>query len=383
MAERTLTRRRFTIGAAAATAAFVLGLKVSEPSRAVLPISSLNQLRGFDVLPFTLSVAPVLAGITPNHPWLWEQIDSREKIDKELEKAGKMPTKLIRIFLDDRVEPALGRYQRGFFDKVAMLSERVDLQVDLFDAYNLLHSDRPSLSYSSKEPTSPYLGRKEGKSLTDRKRNFFQDPAMVEAFQKRVFTLVSHLKDARGIKVWSVGNEFEAPTEVLSDWYAKILPVIREIDDRRPVVAGVADPTLLDEGRLAPLGLSANTIHIYPDIVNRSLEKIMDRYINAHSSTVPLICQEIGFPDFPGNIGHDWLYSQFLNQALLNLVEVNQRDSWVRPLVAGLGLYRLSTGEEEPDGHEIIPDELPETMSVVWRWNEIMEKANFPSSNAA
>lgn len=375
---RGRSRRRFLLGAGVLAVTSVTGIKLKDIPQTFHPISDLDQLLGFRVLPTEFAVPSYLAGIVPNHPFLWEHVDSPEKIQKEILKAEQMQTRLIRVFLDDRVEPSPGDYRLDMLDKLARLAEQIDLQVDLFDAYNLLHSDRPSLFYPVHEPTSPYLGRL-GRSLTERKQAFFTDPEMLDFFQKRIFRFVNHLKGVKGIKVWSVGNELEAPEEALTLWYSKVLPVIREADPERPIISGVADPNLLDEGILQPLGLSANTIHIYP---GGNLDEIMTRYQNRHARYVPLVCQEIGFPRLPGYIAYDWLYSQFLNRTLLRFVEINQPDGWIRPIVTGVGPWKLTADAKDSDGHEIHPDELPRAMGRLWAWNDIVEKSIAPASNA-
>lgn len=381
---RGRSRRRFLLGAGVLAVTSVAGIKLKDIPQTFHPISDLDQLLGFRVLPTEFAVPPYLAGIVPNHPFLWEYADSPEIIQKEILKAKQMPTgrqmptESIRALLDDRVEPNPGDYRLDKLDKVARLAEQIDLQVDLFDAYNLLHSDRPSLSYPSHEPTSPYLGSA-GRSLTERKQSFFTDPEMLDFFQKRIFRFVNHLKGVKGIKVWSVGNEFEASKETLTLWYSKVLPVIREADPVRPIISGVADPNLLDEGILQPLGLSANTIHIYP---GGNLDEIMTRYQNRHARHIPLVCQEIGFPRLPGDIAYDWLYSQFLNYTLLRFIEINQPDGWIRPIVTGVGPWKLTADVKESDGYEIYPHELPRVMGKLWTWNDIVEKSIAPASNA-
>lgn len=388
------SRRSFLIATAALGLTSLLGIKAKGLPETFFPIADLDQLLGFRVLPPEHPVDANLTGILPNHPLLWMHANSKEKIDHELEKLRKIPTRLIRTFLDDRVEPALGKYRFDYLDLVAKLGEEVSLEVDLHDAFNILHSEKLNNSYASHESTSPYLGKRDGRGLEERRIAFFQDPSIIEATQNRFYTIVSYLKGVRGIKAWCVGNEFEAAGDVLNNWYAQMLPVIQEADSTRPILSGVADPNSIDEERLKPLGLSANTIHIFPEpqiliggnlsnILGSNLERKMKSYLSDHRRVLPLVCQEIGFPRLPGDFAYDFLFSRFLNAALLCFIEVNQKDGWIRPLATGLGPWKFAAEEKESDGHEIVPDEIPETLSTFWSWNEIMEKANSPSSNAA
>lgn len=388
--KKPITRRKAIQGAilAGGVGIYLVGRSIPEIPKVFHPISSLNDLLGFKTLPPEFAVDPALAVITPNHPFLWRHIDSKERIDQEIEKASKLPTRadrvILRIFLDDKVEPQLGRYRYDLIDKVVKLAERVDLQIDFFDAYNLLHSDRPSLSYGVREPSSPYLGGREGRSIQDRKLAFFADPAMIEAFRNRVYEIGGRLKNIPGFKVISIGNEFDAPPALLNNWLERVLPVFKDISSGRPIIPGVADPTLIDEERLHPLGLTANTIHIYPNLLGSNLETIMARYLSdKHTRVMPLVCQEIGYPRLPGDIAYDWLSAQFLNSTLLRFVELNQKDGWIRPIITGVGPWKLATENEaeESDGHEIAPDEMPQTLGVLWTWHNIIEKSTFLANN--
>ncbi len=265
-------------------------------------------------------------------------------------------------------------------DNIKVLTEKFPLIVDLFDAYPLLHSNKPNATYGSWSLTSPYLVKTKGRSLIDQQLAFFVDPNLVEIFLNRVRSIVGSLKSSR-VVAWSVANELIPPVgtpeekrEILTTWYEKVLREIRRLDPNRSIVSGVADPTLLDEQRLKTAGLTANTIHLYPGGPDNWI-----RILASHHQCLPWIIQEIGFPTkaFGIQLGslRDELLASFLVDRLLRFIRVDEKKRTVKPESESLGIWRLTfEGDRHNDGFSVSSQSLPKTTKILKSWQSMVLK---------
>lgn len=375
-----LSRREFLITGAFAGAGF-LAIKwdVEKVAQNFSPTFNLEKLKDFTVLPPEFPTPSKLVGINLNAPFLWQEVDSPEKIERAIENANQFGARTIRVFVNDEFEPELEDYHFEVLEKIEKLAQKFPLQVDLFDAYPLLHASDFNPVYGSSSLSSPYLVIKE-KTLIQQQLDFFTDKSIEKIFLRRVKEIIGSLNHVPGIAAWSVANELAPPTqtgkrakEILTSWYEKVVTEIRKIDKERPILSGVADPTLLDEERLKACGLSANTIHLYPDLT----ENAFRLYQTNHKRVLPLICQEIGFPskifDFSFSSIHDELFSRFLSHNFSSFFEINEKEKWLKPKITSISLWHLSfPGDSHRDGFELTPENLPKTLKVLQNWKKIL-----------
>lgn len=368
-----ITRRKFLIGGAfLGTGLLVSRWSAENVAQNFFPSFDLERLKDFTVLSPEYPAPSELTGINLNAPFLWRTLDSSDKIEKAFYNARQFSARTIRVFINDEFEPELGKYRFEVLGKIKKLAQKFPLQVDLFDAFSLVHANKLNPVYSSSALSSPYLMEK---------KDFFTDQSIQETFLERVRKIVEDLDKTPGIVAWSVANELAPPIEnkkeareILTNWYEKVVTEIREIDPKRPILSGVADPNLLDEERLKACGLSANTIHLYP--FSGSSENILNAQ---QQKLLPLICQEIGFPSrifgFPFSFAYDELLSRFLSHNFSSFFEVNEKEKWLRPKITSIGLWRLTfEGDSHQDGFGIDPKKLPQTLKVLQAWQKIIGK---------
>lgn len=367
---RGITRREFLIGGAFLGVGF-LGSKwgVERITNSFSPSLDLEKLKDFTILPPEFPTPSELVGINLNAPFLWQEVDSPEKIERAIKNASQFGARSIRVFINDEFEPELGNYQFEVLDKIKKLAQKFPLQVDLFDAYPLFHASDFNPVYGSSSFSSPYLVEKV---------NFFTDKSIQETFLKRVKVVVEYLNHHPGILAWSVANELTPPVqtkerakEILTSWYEKVITEIRKIDKERPILSGVANPTLLDEEKLKQCGLTANTLHLYPFLGKEDTLSTQSR------RSLPLVCQEVGFPSqifgFSFLFAHDELFSRYLSRHLLSFIEINEKERWLRPKVTSIGLWRLTFEDDShQDGFGLTPEKLPQTLKVLQNWKEIL-----------
>lgn len=378
--QRGINRREFLIGGAF----WGVGLLASSwglerITNNLSPSLNLEKFHNFTVLPPENPLPSELSGIHLNSPFLWKCVDSPEILETAIRNAHQFDARTIRIFINDEFEPNLGDYRPEVLEKIEKLAQKFPLQVDLFDAYPLLHAHKFNVIYGPSSLSSPYLMAKEEKSLVQRQLDFFTDKTIGEIFLRRTRKIIERLNHTPGIVAWSVANELVPPVKskkeaqkLLSDWYEKVVITIRQLDKKRPIISGVADPNLLDEKRLKKCGLTANTLHLYP--FSGDIENVLQ-----NQEVLPLVCQEIGFPHeflgFSFSLVYDELFSRFLSHALFRSIEVNEKERWIRPKVTGVGLWRLSSpGDGHQDGFELTPKNLPKTLRVLQNWEEITTK---------
>lgn len=370
--QRGLSRREFLIGGAFLGASFLASKwGVEKVAQNFSPTFDLERLKDFTILPPERPAPSELTGINLNVPFLWREVDSPEKIERAIENAQQFDARTIRVFINDEFEPELGDYRFEVLEKIEKLAQKFPLQVDLFDAFSLLRANKFNPVYGSSLLSSPYL-------VAD----FFTDKPIREIFLERVRKIVSQLNHVPKIVAWSVANELkpsartkEEARKVLTDWYEEVIKTIRHLDPKRPILSGVADPTLLDEERLKACGLTANTIHFYPD----PTENAFRFYQTNYKKVLPLICQEIGFPSkifgFSFSFAHDELFSRFLSYCFSQFIEINEKEKWLRPNLTSIGLWRLSfEGDPHQDGFGLSPEKSPQTLKVLQVWEEIIEK---------
>lgn len=344
------------------------------------PVGNLEALLDFTVLPPKVLTPPELRGIIMNSPFLWQYTGIPEAIDRAVENANAFESKAIRVFINDTYEPELSHFEPWVLDSTKALTKKFPLIVDLFDAYSLLHSNKPNATYDSWPLNSPYLVKTKGRSLIDQQLAFFVDPDLVEIFLNRVRSIVGSLKSSR-VVAWSVANELIPPVgtpedkrEILTTWYEKVLREIRRLDQARPIVSGVADPTLLDEQRLKAAGLTANTIHLYAGGSDNLI-----RILASQRKCLPWIIQEIGFPARAYGIQlgslRDELMASFLVDRLLRFIRVDEKKRTVEPRSESLGIWRLSfEGDSHDDGFQVSPRSLPKTTKVLKTWQSMVLK---------
>lgn len=304
-----------------------------------------------------------LTGIIPNchHLPYIENPEIQEKLIKNIKMSGAVCT---RVFLVDRFEPRLGDYQQAQLDKVAKLSKRMPLTVDLFDAYATLHASAPS---------SPYLVDKLGRDLKEKQMAIFTDPEIRKALARRLKVAIQALKGELGIKAWGMANELNlrindiAPMRDLhTDLFQELVETILSVDSSRPIFIGIDDPNLVIEERFthyrSPI---INTIHVYP--YSSHLKMVYD-YRSKEEHYLPLAGQEIGYPraqrGYEGSVvvtpDYDRTLSQFSIQ-IFNGLSTHASEGEITPLFSAWGPWRISAeGDPHNDGFEIIPDKMPE-----------------------
>ena len=383
---RSFSRREFIIGSAFLGASlFASKWSVEKVTQNFSPTPNLEEFKGFTVLPPEYLTPPEITGINLNSPFLWREVDSPQKIEKAIQNANQFGARTLRVFINDEFEPELGNYHFKVLEKVEKLAQRFPLQVDLFDAYPLLHANKFNLTHGSSFLSSPYLSVGKEKSLAQRQLDFFTDETIRKIFLKRVKEIIGRLNHVPQVVAWSVANELAPPVgtkeearKMLSHWYEKVIITIRQIDKERPIISGVADPTLLDEKRLKESGLSANTIHLYPNLTD-SVGSAFKLYQTQHQKALPLVCQEIGFPSqilgLSFSFAHDELFSRYLSHSLSHFVEINKKERWLRPKVTSIGLWRLTfEGDSHQDGLGISPEKLPQTLKILQTWEKTIRK---------
>lgn len=371
--QRGISRRELLIGGAFLGADFLASSWGLERIASNLFSSpNFEKLKDYTVLPPEFPTPSKLIGINLNAPFLWREVDSPDKIEKAVRNARQFGARTIRVFINDEFELELGDYHLEVLEKIDRLAQKFPLQVDLFDAYPLLCSNKFNPVYGLSSLSSPYLVEKQ---------NFFTNQFIQETFLERIRKIVGCLNKTPGIIAWSVANELAPPVQtrerakkILTDWYEKVIMAIRQIDQKRPILSGVANPTLLDEERLKKSGLTANTIHLYP--FSGSSENILHAQ---HQKILPLVCQEIGFPSrifgFSFSFAHDELFSRYLSHNFSSFFEINEKEKWLKPKITSLGLWRLTfEGDFHQDGFGIDPEKSPQTLKVLRVWKEIIEK---------
>jgi hypothetical protein len=357
--DRKINRRKFL-------KFILLGTGLFSTSSGCFPEKEIKKFENFSLLPPENPSPSFLRGINLNAPFLWQDVDYPEKIANAFKNAEKIGARNIRVFINDLFEPELGRYNFDVLEKIKKLAQisPFPLQVDLFDAFSLSHFGKFNLFHSSSPSPSPYLTG-----------DFFNDERLRNFFLRRVETIILFFGDIKNIVSWSVANELEPKgtkeekREILTRWYEEIIKKIKEIDPERPILSGLSDPQLIDEEKLRKLGLTANTIHFYPDLFQTSQPP----------GKIPLVCQEIGFPSriaeikIPDSL-YDIFFSNFLNNSFLNFAEINEEKGLLRLKTDSFWLWRLSyEGDLHQDGFEIIPQRIPRTLETISSLKRILE----------
>jgi len=345
---------------------FLLGAGLFLTNSGCFPEKEIKKFENFSLLPPENPSPAFLRGINLNAPFLWQDVDYPEKITNAFENAKEIGARNIRVFINDLFEPELGRYNFDVLKKIKKLAQisPFPLQVDLFDAFSLSHFGKINLVHSSSPYPSPYLAG-----------DFFNDERLRNFFLRRVETIILFFGDIKNIVSWSVANELEPKgtkeekREILTMWYEEIIKKIKEIDPERPIISGLADPELIDEEKLKEIGLTANTIHFYPNLFQNFQE----------SRKIPLVCQEIGFPSkiagikIPDSL-YDIFFSNFLNDSFLNFAEINEKKGLLKLKTDSFWFWRLSyEGDSHQDGFEIIPQRIPRTLETIFSLRRILE----------
>lgn len=371
--QRGVSRRELLIGGTFLGASFLASKwGVEKVAQNFSPTFDLERLKDFTILPPECPAPSELTGINLNAPFLWRTVDSPDKIEKAVNNARQFGARTIRVFINDEFEPELGKYRFEVLGKIKKLAQKFPLQVDLFDAYRLLHANKFNPVYGSPNLSSPYLVAH---------LDFFTDQFIRGMFLERVKTIITHLSRTPEIVAWSIANELTPPIEnkkeargILTNWYVEVVTEIRKIDPKRPILSGVTNPTLLDEERLKQCGLTANTFHLYP--FSGSSENIFNVQ---QQKSLPLVCQEIGFPSklfgFSFSFAHDELFSRYLSHNFSSFFEINEKEKWLKPKITSVGLWRLTfEGDSHQDGFGIDPEKSPQTLKVLQAWKEMIGK---------
>lgn len=320
-----------------------------------------------------LVIPSSLTGIIPNchHLPYIENSEIQEGLNKNIDMIGPICT---RVFLDDQFEPRPGDYQQAPLDKIAKLSRRRALAVDLFDAYTALHSSKLS---------SPYLVPKQGRDIRDQQWAIFTDPDIRQTLANRLKVAVQALKGEPGIKAWCVANELNLRVNDISlmrdlhtDLFQQLVEEILSVDSSRPIFIGIDDPNLIIEERFTQYRTPIiNTIHVYP--WPSHLKMVYD-YRGKEEHYLPLACQEIGYPRAQlGNVrsvkvtpDYDRVLSQFSIQ-IFNGLSSQDFEEGTTPFISSWGPWRISAeGDTHNDGFEIMPDKMPESLAT---FNHIRE----------
>lgn len=345
--------------------------------------------RDLQVLPPQFPIHSDLRGIAVNFPYLSSWLEYPGILNGIMDDARQVGASYIRVFLSDKFESELGKYEFGYLENVAMLSEKFPLQVEIIDGYKIFHSENYAPSYLPSKPESPYLLGETG-DLRSQRLNIFKDGRAREKLIEREFAVARFFKNIPGVVALSIGNEIEPPVdaheeaqEIMMELYPLLVAAVREAAPQKPLLSGVADPTLL-------VGLDLiDTIHIYPEIFTNKLEDIFAR-LKKQPRKSPLICQEIGIPSFLkwGSFElpipfHDRLSAAFIDRSLARFVDVNEEDGWKRFNLGGVVLWRLTyVGNPHRDGFGLIPQRQPLTMDILRKWQDFYT-SNSPANNVA
>ena len=382
---QSLTRRNFLIKSTFLATVGYVGLRSND----ILEEVSSPLHSDLQILPPQFQAPPSLRGIAVNFPYLTSWLEYPGILGEILRSATEIGAVYIRAFPSKKSETELGRYEYGYLENIAYLSERFPLQVEIIDGYPIFHSEKWSPSYSPTVPESPYLIKENG-DLKAQRLAIFHDGRARESLVAREYEVARFFRDVPGVIALSIGNEIEPPTEsheeaqeLMAELYPLLVQAAREGASNKPLLSGVADPTLVPDG----LGL-IDTLHIYPEFFSNKFEGIMAR-LRSHPRSTPMICQEIGYPsvlklndrEIPIPF-HDRLRAGFIDRTLAKFVEINAQDRWKRLQLDGVVLWRLTfDGNPHKDGFGIIPAHALATMETISSWQRFFKSS--PANNAA
>ena len=313
-----------------------------------------------------------LDGLYSNSPRLYlsDEMTQAQYLDK-IKTFGKR----VRLFINDEFEPQLGQYNDNITGRIARFAQKVDgVEIDLADFFTIGNCLTDNPVYGHNIPSSPYNPIKDRTGYN----HVYTDPKMVGAFQKRIDHAVNRLLNVYhvdNIKAWSF-NEPAPPTnsegrEILTAWYQKMVDTIRQIDPKTPIFSGVAVPWFINE-KAVP-GLTANTFHLYPfNSVN--FQRLSD-YLHSPQSVLPLICQEIGFPEqvfghhIPNEL-YDYLYNNFINKLINYTTVFDHENKLIKPEVLSVGVWKI---DDYSDGFNANPYSSPLKLLQWWFKNVILK----------
>lgn len=346
MSEITLSRRDFlafgltALGSAAVS--FYTRTVYDAIEKSHDYFTNLDYLDGIQPSPNPLPKS--LQGLTINSPFLYNQ-DSKY-IDWVKARTESVGAGNIRMFMGNLFEQSLGGYNDRVIDDIKRTADHlgdINLIVSLFDSYPLLHSDKPNLDYKTGELDSPYFFASSGETKTQKQLDFFRNPKIISAVDKRFEHTIKRLKDVGQISAWEIGNEFMVPDveginrkELLTGWYEERIKTVRAFDGGRPIITGLSFPWLIDEKRFVRQNI-VNSFHAYPlqPWVTSGLSEFVP------NSLLPLAGLEVGVGEnLKPVVSYPLYIYHVLNSVISNKILY----------AGGIGLWKLDKGE---DGYDI------------------------------
>ena len=353
------------------------------------------------VLPPQVPVPSALLGLSANFPYFYRWIDNSRVMDRFWADKEATGIRYVRQFPPSRdaFEPELGSYRFDLLENIPRSAELIPAEFNLIDGYWIFHSEKGDWSYKGKtKPNSAYLKPEYG-SLKDQRLAFFTNDYLIGSFIKRAVEMINYLRGARGIIAFSIGNEIEPPVddlgyarELVTTWYSKVAPPIKEVIGETPILSGLSDPDLLDANEAKKIGLAADTFHVFPHaIIDGKINRLAES-LKGRPRQLPLICQEIGFYSrlergrftltIPSEV-QDIMFSWMLDYVFSKFSEVNQIDGWKRGNFGGVGIWRFTfEGNPHDDGFDFTPRKLPKSLETLFKCDDFLQASSLASNVA-
>jgi hypothetical protein len=340
---KEISRRNFLkvlgIGTATAVDLFIFGIEgLNIFEKFENYYTSLDFLDGLKPSPYPLPES--LRGITLNSPFLWKRDNDYVRwVESQAEKLG---AKTVRVFINDDFEPELGR--KNYNDKVLENIKRIAPQlsgakliVSLFDTYSLLHQDKSNAHYPPSPLSSPYFLESTGQTKAQKQLSIFENQNIKSCLFQRIDYCVRNLNSTEQIAAWEIANEPELDNrELFTDWFKERVDVVRKIDADRPIITGLANPSLIDENQLVGKNV-VNSFHAYP--FHLAAFAALTKYVP--KSILPLAGLETGIGENQGSVID---YPLFLFRVLTSVISENTL------YTGNVGLWKI---DDYTDGYDV------------------------------
>lgn len=386
-------RRKFLIGAGAglltATGVFFAQYINTERDFSLTSQEAIRKVRLLSRYKKRYPIAPdpKLIGTAVNIPFTPYDQD-KTLVHKVVQNMQAMGTKIARVYIPDSYEPKIGMYDRQYTDELLQFIEQsqelsngnIQFIVSLFDTYRMLHSHKFNPIYGSASLNHPYLeGAETSEEISLQQQSFFLDEHKSDAIIARANNIISSLLPvSESIAAWEIANEPEIPFEsidkvdVLTEWYAKIVPRIRNIDPDTAIVSGLKNPMDIYAEQLYPLGLDHNSAHIYGGNLSneqKGLTQYID-YIQQGAALPPALLLESSFPRIMYGLRlplflHDAQLARSISDLMLQNVLVDNDNEEIGLPVPCYGIWQLETNAKSQDGFHFDPDQYPRTTNAM------------------
>jgi hypothetical protein len=229
-------------------------------------------------------------------PYLWKYADEVQR--QALSAYAASGIRVIRIFADS---------SSGTLSDIRRLNSNIELvyqitghQLSLVatgtDLYNLLHSNKFTPFYESKQPDHWVISQFD--SLEQARLEFFINQKVINQTCAMLEHIVYRLADCQHIAAFEIANEPEiqakAPDElkrrILSEWMMQLYQAMRQVDNTRPIFSGTRYPWDIEESWFSGFNFVA-TAHLYPQLTGNLIRKFFD---HLKISQLPLVIGEVG-----------------------------------------------------------------------------------------